>query len=1711
MALVGVLVAGCGGGASTPESEAGSWFGTTQRAIGPGPDLVVRSLVAPPVLAEGGLLRAQVCNEGDQPAPAMVGFVVSTDATLDPAFAGPWAGPGADVLIERVNGPILEVDACADLELTMPFVPPPVVPVSGYLFAVADPDEVLVEGSESNNRFVQGPRRLAATADLVVTDVSAVPNTGEQTIVQATVCNEGDGTNLGGSLAFYATDDAVPDAGPDRYLRLSDILGTPLPELAPGDCATLSVMGFLRYNGEGYVVAYIEPPFLPDLDPADNVAISDALPLGLGPDFYVTELDVPHAVSGAFSAFARVCNQGDFGGPMSVGLYLSADGQVPAGPPLAATEERFEGRCGTVRFDAVTPPGATGVYRPIVVINYDRRVLYELRTANNTFVGEPIGVGASADLVVTSFGSEDDGFGAPMQVTVCNRGTTAAAASRVALQGMPSAFGASVPALGAGDCAELEIPYAGAIDDVVVVVDPLGTQPELFEDNNTFVGPAVFRSGVADLVVTRVGVPEAISGSFRADVRVCNAGEQASSPTNVEVYVSADRALLAVPPPVGDPLTSRTPVPALLGGQCVDLVAWSWVWPFVTGAVHVIARADGDFVQAFPSLYDNDLWVSEPLALGDGPDLVVREPDMRGPSVPETGERTPTQVSVCNVGNQASGPTTLEYSWAAMQLASLPVSALAPGGCTTVAVPSPFPQLNLPFVRLELTLDSAELVNELREDNNSFTSGMLDLVTDSFDRSQRIEVRRVVAPRVLVAPARVEVELCGSAFPTLASVELYRSDDRVWSAGDVLLLPGVDIQTPLDGCTTMSLTLPTVAPAPTGFIVARVVGPSWVPVVPAHGSGASERVAFGGGRNLAIESVTAPSVLTGAFEATVTVCNSGTLTSLPNTVTLVMGSDAERAGTFSLGAAQLPALAPGVCRDVQIAATAPALTGGVYLGARVSAWDDAVVGDNARVGVRVPVGSGPNLVVRDVRLPNATVGNFTTTVEVCNTGSTPADANYLVVYTSPTPAIGADASWGGAVFMSATPAGQCQDVAVSTQAPWYPGPVYLGVFADAFGFVGELIEDDNAALGHSVIVGTGPDLVIQDVRVRLAQTDVVEAQVCNLGTAPSLATQVRLARAQIASPPSFAPVGVLQAGQCQAVRFFADAGDSSPLVLWVDTVSSPTELRRDNDRAEVPSRPTGFASPGEQAALVQITDFVRPQFPVFIPSPSGPPQIINTGGHVTICSEARVPVSGAVYFYQSDDARLGPDDPNVYVLVARNVAPGCAELTFPDFADAWMFMAPWVLVRFEAFGAPGPVYAMRGAPPTDPDLRVAAVRAPRAGGGTFTVDVELCNDTAQPAPPASIELFASRDDLPSYVGLPFGDVPVATAASPTLAPASCATVSVSVTLPPLPFTYGWLWAQVDRAGAVTEQREDNNVGLSARLGLGFGPDLVVTALSAPTVASGYFNVDATVCNEGNAPAPSTYLFLMSTAALPLSFAPGASEYIGAQAVPELAPAACVTLSVASAGTAGTVAYVVAAVDPWFSVTELDHFNNDRVGPQVGFGTMPNLVVEDLETSPRVFGAYGGPVTFDVSVCNRGNAPSTPGELRTWVDTVAWSSAVTSIGEPQVVPALAAGACVSLTSTGYRYFYWESGFEGNGYGYVSQFDDADYFVHAAVTDGLVPSAVRVAADDQRVLRVAGTTRPVCGDLIVHTQQDVPEQCDDGNLDAGDGCSATCTVE
>ena len=37
--------------------------------------------------------------------------------------------------------------------------------------------------------------------------------------------------------------------------------------------------------------------------------------------------------------------------------------------------------------------------------------------------------------------------------------------------------------------------------------------------------------------------------------------------------------------------------------------------------------------------------------------------------------------------------------------------------------------------------------------------------------------------------------------------------------------------------------------------------------------------------------------------------------------------------------------------------------------------------------------------------------------------------------------------------------------------------------------------------------------------------------------------------------------------------------------------------------------------------------------------------------------------------------------------------------------------------------------------------------------------------------------------------------------------------------------------------------------------------------------------------------------------------------------------------------------------------------------------------------------------------------------------------------------------------------------------------------------------------------AGGTGPVCGDAITQA----PEECDDGNVDSNDGCSATCVVE
>src|SRR5690606_34626819 len=105
-----------------------------------------------------------------------------------------------------------------------------------------------------------------------------------------------------------------------------------------------------------------------------------------------------------------------------------------------------------------------------------------------------------------------------------------------------------------------------------------------------------------------------------------------------------------------------------------------------------------------------------------------------------------------------------------------------------------------------------------------------------------------------------------------------------------------------------------------------------------------------------------------------------------------------------------------------------------------------------------------------------------------------------------------------------------------------------------------------------------------------------------------------------------------------------------------------------------------------------------------------------------------------------------------------------------------------------------------------------------------------------------------------------------------------------------------LAAVVDRFDYELEIIENNNIVAGPLLGIGWEPDLVVTAIDAPaTVRPGdSFELTATVCNQGQRPSLGSDVELV--------FSPDASidpwdHGVGATFLPSLPEGACITVPV----------------------------------------------------------------------------------------------------------------------------------------------------------------------------------------------------------------------
>ncbi|GMU05861.1 CARDB domain-containing protein [Corallococcus caeni] len=296
-----------------------------------------------------------------------------------------------------------------------------------------------------------------------------------------------------------------------------------------------------------------------------------------------------------------------------------------------------------------------------------------------------------------------------------------------------------------------------------------------------------------------------------------------------------------------------------------------------------------------------------------------------------------------------------------------------------------------------------------------------------------------------------------------------------------------------------------------------------------------------------------------------------------------------------------------------------------------------------------------------------------------------------------------------------------------------------------------------------------------------------------------------------------------------------------------------------------------------------------------------------------------------------------------------------------------------------------------------PDLVVTRVDAPPSlvPNQGFSATATVCNVGTDASSGGFVDLYLSTVNgltMPSPSGPPptsqsmLGGAPVS-----SLAAGQCRTVPFTAyAQPPPASTPGaplYLGAIVDGANQVVELREDNNAFVQGRVGVGYGPDLTVRAVTGPaSVRQGDpLQAKVTVCNTGTASSnPADVMVLLSTVPSLAAPGPGPRPYteapVGNFSVPSLATGQCTTGTVQGSATPPPMSppeqplYLGAVVDLSNQVVELREDNNTRADTLVGVGSRPDLTVVALDVPTNA--PSSGPFTVSAKVCNVGTTRST---------------------------------------------------------------------------------------------------------------------------------------
>jgi subtilase family serine protease len=307
-----------------------------------------------------------------------------------------------------------------------------------------------------------------------------------------------------------------------------------------------------------------------------------------------------------------------------------------------------------------------------------------------------------------------------------------------------------------------------------------------------------------------------------------------------------------------------------------------------------------------------------------------------------------------------------------------------------------------------------------------------------------------------------------------------------------------------------------------------------------------------------------------------------------------------------------------------------------------------------------------------------------------------------------------------------------------------------------------------------------------------------------------------------------------------------------------------------------------------------------------------------------------------------------------------------------------------------------------------PDLDITALSTPGSTGAgqSIVITDTTKNQGGEAAGPFRIQFFLSTDAT-----LSAPDIVLGTRELPSLAAGASSSASTTVTIPQGTAAGSWsIIAKADSEEAVSEVSERNN---TYALSIKIGPDLDITALSAPAAAGAGQSIaisDTTKNQGGEAAGPCRILFFLS-----MDATLGAADMmLGSRSVPSLAAGASSSASTTVTvpqGTAAGVWYIIAQADGEGAVSEVSETNNTYA---LSFKVGSDLAVSAL-AAPAT-GGGGASIAITDTTKNQGGDAAGPSQTQFFLSTNTTLSASDVLLGSRGVPLLAAGASSSGSTT-----------------------------------------------------------------------------------------------